>query len=216
MACDPEELMAEAACFACIQPNQRALAILALLCQISEGGGGGGSISVSDEGVPVVDPATNVNFEGAGVVVTDGGGGSATVTISGGGSGVDVEDEGTPVLTPATTLDFVGAGVVVTDGGGGTATVTIAGGGSSGVDIEKDGVAVMSAATVLNFIGDNVTVTDAGGGQADITPLRNVFSNAGDPNGIVSATGPALCMDTTNNIIWWKTTSGTSNAQWIG
>jgi hypothetical protein len=33
--------MAEAACFSCIQPNQRALAVVALLCQISEAGGGG-------------------------------------------------------------------------------------------------------------------------------------------------------------------------------
>lgn len=172
MACDPEELMAEAACFACIQPNQRALAILALLCQISEGGGGGGSISVSDEGVPVVNPATNVNFEGAGVVVTDGGGGSATVTISGGGSGVDVEDEGVPVAT----------------------------------------------ASVLNFIGDAVVATNAGAGVVDVTisayPYQQFFVNAGDPNGVVTATGVAQCWDSTNNITWVKVTAGTSNAQW--
>jgi hypothetical protein len=171
MPCDPNELMAEAACFSCIQPNQRALAIVALLCQIEEGGGGGGgSITVEDEGVPVVAPATILDFEGAGVSVADAGGGRATITIPGGGgaSGVDVEDEGTPVLTPATTLDFIG----------------------------------------------DVAVTDAGGGTAAVTIPQRVFANAGNPNGVVTATGPALCMDSANGVLYWKTTAGTSNNEW--
>jgi hypothetical protein len=172
MACDPEELMAEAACYACIQPNQRALAIVALLCLIEEsgGGGGGGSVDVEDEGVPVVSPASVLNFIGDGVTVTDAGGGRADITIPGGGgsSGVNVEDKGTPVLTPATTLDFIG----------------------------------------------DVTVTDAGGGTAAVTIPQRVFANAGNPNGVVSATGPALCMDSTNGVLYWKTTAGTSNNEW--
>ena len=42
MSCDPQTLVDEAACFSCIQPSQRQLAIIALLCQIAEHGGGGG------------------------------------------------------------------------------------------------------------------------------------------------------------------------------
>lgn len=73
MACDPNELMAEAACFACIQQNQRSLAIVALLCQISEasggaeGGGGDSLLSGPDSPVGVVDaegPALYVQDDG--------------------------------------------------------------------------------------------------------------------------------------------------------
>jgi hypothetical protein len=46
------------------------------------GGGGGSTILVEDEGVPVVGgPFTALDFVGEGVVASDGGGGTATVTI---------------------------------------------------------------------------------------------------------------------------------------
>lgn len=168
--CNPTELIEQAKCFQCLDDLQLKLVIIQLLCDIEAGGGGGGSITVEDEGVPVVAPATILDFEGAGVSVADAGGGRATITIPGGGgaSGVDVEDEGTPILTPATTLDFTG----------------------------------------------NVVVANAGGGTATVNIPQQVFTNAGDPNGVVTATGPAICLDTTNSIIWWKTTSGTSNNEW--
>lgn len=47
------------------------------------GGGGGGSITVQDDGVTVVAPATTLNFTGD-VVVTDAGGGVADIAIGGG------------------------------------------------------------------------------------------------------------------------------------
>lgn len=44
----------------------------------------------------------------------------------------------------------------------------------------------------------------------------NVFSFSGDPNGNVTATGPAVCIDDTTepDSIWTKTTAGTSNNEW--
>lgn len=51
-------------------------------------GGDGGDLDVQQDDVSVVDPASILNFEGAGVTVTDDGGGKATVTIPGGSGGV--------------------------------------------------------------------------------------------------------------------------------
>lgn len=45
--------------------------------------GDGSGVDVEDEGVPIVTPATTLDFVGAGVTVTSGGGGVATVTIPG-------------------------------------------------------------------------------------------------------------------------------------
>ena len=93
-------------------------------------------VNTQDEGIAVLSPSTTINFVGAGVTATNGGGGVTTVTIpgGGGGSGVDVEDEGISVLAPATTLNFIGAGVTVTNGGGGQADITIPGGGAATFD----------------------------------------------------------------------------------
>jgi len=60
----------------------------------STGGGGGspdsgGAVSIADEGVQVVAAAAQVNFVGAGVVATNGGGNVAVVTIPGGANVVD-------------------------------------------------------------------------------------------------------------------------------
>lgn len=48
-------------------------------------GGGGGSVDVEYEDTPIVTSASTFNFKGAGVVVTDAGGGQADVEIPGGG-----------------------------------------------------------------------------------------------------------------------------------
>lgn len=53
----------------------------------STGSGGGSTIDVEDEGVAVV-TADTLNFVGAGVTATDGGGGVAVITIPGGGGGM--------------------------------------------------------------------------------------------------------------------------------
>jgi hypothetical protein len=55
--------------------------------QIEVAASGGGGIDVSDDGVSVVTGATELDFKGAGVSVSDDGGGVAGITISGGGGG---------------------------------------------------------------------------------------------------------------------------------
>lgn len=53
---------------------------------VNEGsGGGGGGVIVEDEGIPVVTPATTLNFIGAGVTAAPGAPGVADITIPGGG-----------------------------------------------------------------------------------------------------------------------------------
>ncbi len=52
---------------------------------IGGGGGGGGDVAVEDEGNQVLAAAGTLDFVGDGVTVTDGGSGTATVTIPGGG-----------------------------------------------------------------------------------------------------------------------------------
>lgn len=44
-----------------------------------------------------------------------------------------------------------------------------------------------------------------------------VFRNNGNPNGAITTTGPAFCIDvsTTPNTIWIKNTAGTSNSEWV-
>lgn len=48
--------------------------------------GGGGSVEVDQEDTPVVSPASVLNFKGAGVTVTDAGGGTADIEIPGAGT----------------------------------------------------------------------------------------------------------------------------------
>lgn len=47
----------------------------------------------------------------------------------------------------------------------------------------------------------------------------NIFSGIGDPNGVVTASGPALYFDATDPSapVWYsKNTAGSSNNEWIG
>lgn len=99
------------------------------------------TIAAADSGLDVLDEGTTISgalfdtldFVGAGVTVTDAGGGVAEVSIPGGSGsgGVVVLDESTTIAGAAfDTIDFVGAGVTVTDAGGGVAEVSIPGGGT--------------------------------------------------------------------------------------
>lgn len=75
------------------------------------GGGGGSTVDVQDEGV-AVGTFTTLNFTGAGVTATDGGGGVADIAIPGGGGGG---------ATPGFVLDANGLGGVEQNNGGGNA-----------------------------------------------------------------------------------------------
>lgn len=50
-------------------------------------------LKVLDEGLTVVNPANSMDFVGAGVIASNGGGGKATVTIAGGSGAVEVTNE---------------------------------------------------------------------------------------------------------------------------
>lgn len=50
--------------------------------------GGGGSLDVQEEGVSVLSPVTVLNFTGAGVTASSGGGSTAIINVPGGGSGL--------------------------------------------------------------------------------------------------------------------------------
>lgn len=53
--------------------------VFGLIC--GGGGGGGGDVAVEDDGVSIVAAASTLNFTGAGVVVTDAGGGQVDIDI---------------------------------------------------------------------------------------------------------------------------------------
>lgn len=96
----------------------------------------GPGVDVKEQDIPIANnPHTTLNFVGAGVLVTDAGGGVATVSIPGNGSGIDIESNGVGLANnPHTTLNFVGAGVAAVDVGG-VATVTIPGGGGLALQV---------------------------------------------------------------------------------
>lgn len=60
----------------------------------AESSAGGGSVSVEDDGSEIVATATTLNFTGAGVTVSDAGGGQANIAITGGGGGTVESVEG--------------------------------------------------------------------------------------------------------------------------
>lgn len=84
------------------------------------------SIQVQDEGTPLANAGSILNFVGAGVSAA-GTGPTKTITIPGSSGGaLTIQDEGTSLATTAAVINFVGAGVTVT-GTGSTKTVTIPG-----------------------------------------------------------------------------------------
>lgn len=90
--------------------NGGASATLAGNVTIAASGGGGGAIAVDENGSPVVASANTLNFTGAGVAVTDGGGGQANIAISGGGggSGAMVLLSAAAITPGAANIDFTG------------------------------------------------------------------------------------------------------------
>jgi hypothetical protein len=126
------------------------------------------TIAIKDESSSLGDFEV-LNFVGAAVTATDGGGGQANITVIASGSGVEVEEEGVSVGTGFTVLNIVGAGATATDAGSGTAQITVPG----SLAIEDENVSVGNF-TTLNFLGATVAATDAGSGQADVTITPSV------------------------------------------
>lgn len=55
---------------------------------------------------------------------------------------------------------------------------------------------------------------EGSGGSGSGAGTISIYQYAGDPNGVVTAAPPALCLDTLNHIQWWKTDGVTSNTGW--
>ncbi len=85
------------------------------------------SMNMFDEGGIVGGgPFSRINFAGAGVIATNGGGGQLLVTISGGSAGIGIEKNAVAVPGgPHTILNFQSTIVTLTDQGGGRVLITV-------------------------------------------------------------------------------------------
>jgi hypothetical protein len=143
--------------------------IAQLTCEAAAGGGGGGSVTVSDNGTPVVSPASTLNFIGA--TVADGGGGTADITIP----------AGTPAA-PDTSVQFNNGGAFGGDAGltynAGTDALTVA--GSVTVPLLAS-----PAATALSLASAGVT-------RANFSTAGHLLFNTDNTNdiGALAATRP--------------------------
>ncbi len=136
------------------------------------------TIEYQDEGTPVLSDATSVNFIGAGVTVTDGGGGEVEVTIPGGsGFTMDVQDDGVFLATDPSVIDFVGAGVTATTLLG-TVTVTISGVPAAHAASHKNGG---SDEILLNEFGEPTGSVEFNQQQSLQFRLENRTSDPGSP-----------------------------------
>lgn len=110
----------------------------------------------------------------------------------------------------------------------GVAAVSVASTGASAgqgeVEIRADQqLTILTPAVVAQTatVGQFLKLTDAVNGVVEFASPGggNIFSGVGNPNGVQTATGPAIYFDRTNpsSPIWYsKCTAGTSNNEWIG
>lgn len=153
-------------------------------------GGGISGIAVTDADGPLLTGRTAENFAGSGranVDVTDLGGGSAKVLVT--GRGPAVTDADGPLLDNRDSVNFVGSGrasVDVTDLGGGSGKVLVTGRGPTITD--EDGP-LLENRDVIEFVGASggiVIAEDRGGGSGRVIVSA---SGAQGPIGNTGATG---------------------------
>ena len=119
----------------------------------------GSDLVISNEGTPLSNVATTLDFVGSGVIAT-GSTGVKTISIP----GLTIQDEGSSLTTDATTLNFVGGGVIAT-GSTGVKTISI-----PGLTIQDEGSSLATDANTLNFVGSGVTVTGTGSSKTISIP----------------------------------------------
>ena len=113
---------------------------------------------IENDGTPLTSRPT-IDFQGAGVTVSDDAGNNQTVvTISGGGGGgsaIEVEDDGVSLTTGVTKLNFAGSGVVLTEPVADEVLVTIAGGsgGTGGALVPVGELVAVGGESILEFTG---------------------------------------------------------------
>jgi len=80
---------------------------------------------------------------------------------------------------------------------------------------ENPCMACLTDSQLLRFIAqkDCDIESEIGGG---VGGGQQVYVNSGDPNGVIThnATTPAYCLDTLNNVAWWKTDGIASDTGW--
>jgi hypothetical protein len=94
------------------------------------------SLVVKDEGTAVDSAVAGINFEGAGVAVTQTASGQVKVTVSGSASALAAQDEGAAVDSAVVLINFEGDGVTVTQTATGHILVTIPGTAGGAVDYD--------------------------------------------------------------------------------
>lgn len=77
--------------------------------------------------------------------------------------------------------------------------------------ITKSGAIIAGPPTVTTSDGGTTEISVV---QTTVTEAQRVYTYAGDPNGHITAPSPAVCLDTTNSILWWKNDGVTSNTGW--
>lgn len=158
--------------------------LVPFILEPGSGGGGSTGVDVQDEGIPLPgNPHQTLNFEGAGVVATDMGGGVAKITIPGGGGapGINVQDEGVVLPgSPYTTVNFTGGGVTATDMAG-VATVDV-----PGVTVSDEG-GPAAQVQQIDFVGAGVNAVVLGGlATVTIPGTQLAIQDEGVPQGNAS------------------------------
>lgn len=95
---------------------------LALANQPGEGITG---IETQDDGSTIIADSQILNFTGAGVIITDLGGGKTGIAISGTTFNLEVKEEGSQIISAANSFNFIGSSVTAVDAGSGVVDITI-------------------------------------------------------------------------------------------
>lgn len=78
-----------------------------------------------------------------------------------------------------------------------------------------EGIGPVSSVDIVPHYAQLVWTVNVDGTTSGVSGTTQVFANSGNPNGIVLASSPAICLDTsTTGTIWWKTDGITSASGW--
>lgn len=175
---------------------------------------GGGSVTTKDEGSTIVATTTTLNFVGAGVTASDGGGGTATVTIPGGSGAIDHTVVGGTTIISKSIDESVASGTLQDDD---EFTLSIVSGrtysyevllsndsaaGNVGIQARMNGTATTSAAAFFHLIWGADAIQKANTGVGTTLPLTGTGTNFNGPH-TVFMLGSIIC-----------TGNGTLKVQW--
>ncbi|MCC6520799.1 hypothetical protein IT403_02340, partial [Candidatus Nomurabacteria bacterium] len=120
--------------------------------------GGTSGVVVRKDGVPVLAPATTLNFLGSNITTTPSGN-SVSISVAP-ATPTAIRKDGIQVSAAPLALDFTGNNITAQNVGG---VVKINVAPTNPTAIQKDGIQVSAAPLAVNFVGDNITATNNGG-----------------------------------------------------